>query len=64
MMQSAPFAQRRPVMVGDDLTDETAMQAALDLGGLAVKVGDGPTLAPVRIADPDALYRWLTRVLT
>jgi len=57
----APFAGRRPVMVGDDATDEDAMAAARDLGGIAVKVGSGDSLAGLRAPDPEAVRAWLAR---
>lgn len=57
----APFAGRRPVMLGDDATDEDAMRAALDLGGLAIKVGPGDSLAPIRAPSPAAVRAWLAR---
>lgn len=58
-MQRPPFAGRRPLVVGDDLTDEYAFAAALAAGGSAVKVGDGATRAPWRIATPKAVREWL-----
>ncbi len=61
MMAAPPFAGRRPVMLGDDATDEDAMRAALDLGGLAVKVGAGDSVAPLRAASPAAVRAWLAR---
>jgi trehalose 6-phosphate phosphatase len=48
-------------MFGDDTTDEDAIGAAQDLGGLGVKIGDGPTAARLRAPDPAALRAWLTR---
>ncbi len=62
LMQQPPFAGRRPVMVGDDVTDEDGFRAALALGGSAVKVGPGETLAPHRLADVDAVWDWLGRI--
>ena len=59
-MSSAPFNGRRPVMIGDDTTDEDAFSAAQSLGGLAVKVGEGPSVAHHRlasVADVHALLR-------
>jgi len=58
-MQEAPFRQRRPWFFGDDVTDEDGFEAVLSLGGVAVKIGDGETLAPHRLADPAALHGWL-----
>jgi trehalose 6-phosphate phosphatase len=56
-----PFAGRRPVMLGDDATDEDAIAAAQELGGIGVKVGDGPTAAALRASDPAAVRAWLAR---
>ncbi|PZQ45847.1 MAG: trehalose-phosphatase [Rhodovulum sulfidophilum] len=56
-----PFAGRRPVMIGDDTTDEDAMRAATTLGGFGVKVGPGDSAARYRAADPAAVRAWLAR---
>jgi trehalose 6-phosphate phosphatase len=60
-MDAPPFAGRRPVMLGDDMTDEDAMREALALGGVAVKVGAGPSVAGWHAPDPEAARRWLAR---
>ena len=39
LMRSPPFLGRRPVFVGDDVTDEDGMAAARDLGGFGLHVG-------------------------
>jgi trehalose 6-phosphate phosphatase len=39
LMSSAPFAGRRSVYLGDDLTDEAAFSAVEAAGGLAILVG-------------------------
>lgn len=59
MMQAAPFSGRVPVMVGDDTTDEDAILVAMDLGGWAVKVGDGDSAAAYRLAGPEEVWQWL-----
>ena len=46
-------------MLGDDTTDEDAIAAAQDLGGLGVKVGPGPSAARLRAPDPAAVRAWL-----
>jgi trehalose 6-phosphate phosphatase len=61
LWQHPPFAGRRPLMIGDDATDEDAMRAAQGLGGLAVKVGAGDSVATLRAPDPAALRAWLAR---
>ena len=48
-------------MLGDDTTDEDAIAAALALGGTAVKIGPGPSAAPLRAPDPAAVRAWLAR---
>jgi len=58
-MQIAPFMGRRPVMIGDDTTDESAFAAAQGLGGVGIKVGKGPTCADSRLACPDDVFALL-----
>lgn len=56
----APFAGRRPVVVGDDLTDESAFKQALALGGFGIIVGDRrPTQASYALQGPAATRAWL-----
>ncbi|MBK0391202.1 trehalose-phosphatase [Ramlibacter algicola] len=54
-LREPPFAGRTPVFVGDDVTDEAGFEAVQRLGGLGVKVGEGPSAAWQRLADPGAL---------
>lgn len=64
-MAQAPFAGATPVMVGDDLTDEHAFEAAGDLGGWSVLVGDPrPTAALHRLRDPAAVLAWLEEAVS
>lgn len=56
-----PFADRRPVMIGDDATDEDAIEAAQSLGGIGVKVGPGDSAARLRAPDPAAVRAWIAR---
>lgn len=62
-MAGAPFAGRRPVFVGDDVTDEDGMRAAIGAGGSGVKVGPGETVARTRLDDPAAVMSWLKKSL-
>jgi trehalose 6-phosphate phosphatase len=61
LMEHAPFRGRRPVAVGDDLTDESMFVAARMLGGMAVRVGadDRTSAATAYLADPSAVRGWL-----
>lgn len=52
LMAEAPFAGRRPVYFGDDVTDERALDWVGAQGGVSVKVGDGQTCAQCRLNDP------------
>ena len=63
MMQSPPFAGRVPVMVGDDTTDEDAMQVAAKLGGFGIKVGDGATFARHRFKNTAIVWQWLRSIV-
>ncbi len=50
--------------LGDDVTDERAFAVLADADGdLTVKVGEGPTAARHRVADPQAVSELLERLL-
>ncbi|MBU6500205.1 MAG: trehalose-phosphatase, partial [Rhodospirillales bacterium] len=55
LMGRAPFAGRRPVYIGDDVTDEDGMRAARALGGLGWRVQDVFT-------DAAGVRAWLSRL--
>lgn len=58
-LQELPFSGRRPVFIGDDVTDEAGFLTVQRLGGIGIKVGVGSTVAAGRLADPPALRREL-----
>jgi trehalose 6-phosphate phosphatase len=60
-MDERRFRMRRPWFFGDDVTDEGAFETVQALGGVAVKIGDGETLASHRLPNPAALHAWLER---
>lgn len=62
-MAEAPFAGRQPCFAGDDVTDEDGFAAVQALHGETIKVGDGPTRAQHRCANPQALRAWLRHAL-
>ena len=49
LMETAPFAGRLPLFIGDDVTDEDAIRAATDLGGRGLRVRDWFGGAPARV---------------
>ena len=62
-MASPAFAERLPVMVGDDVTDEDGFRAAQAMGGFGIKIGQGPTEAQHRIEDVAGFADWLEEIL-
>jgi len=61
MMESPPFAGRKPVFVGDDKTDEDGILVAQAMGGYGVKVGEGPSAARYRLPSVTQVHRWLAQ---
>jgi trehalose 6-phosphate phosphatase len=62
LMRQKPFVGRRPIFVGDDITDEDAFAAMRELGGQAISVGRKlPGVSEV-IASPVEVRQWLERL--
>jgi trehalose 6-phosphate phosphatase len=61
-MREAPFRGRTPIVVGDDLTDESAFEMVNELGGQSIKVGPGDTAAVWRLEGPAQVRAWLERL--
>jgi trehalose 6-phosphate phosphatase len=60
-MQEPPFLGRRPVFVGDDLTDQGGFQSVEEQGGISIAVGDR-VRGQYRLDDPAAVRAWLQGV--
>ncbi|RST54523.1 trehalose-phosphatase [Variovorax sp. MHTC-1] len=60
-LREAPFAGRMPVFAGDDTTDESGFAIVQPRGGVAIKVGSGPSLALHRLDSPRAVFEWLVQ---
>jgi trehalose 6-phosphate phosphatase len=60
-MQEPPFSGRKPVFVGDDLTDQDAFKAVEDLGGISIAVGDR-VHGQYRLENPAAVRAWLRKI--
>lgn len=60
VMHKPPFAGRRPVFIGDDMTDEDGFRIVNSLGGTAILVGTRESsLATFALDDVAAVHRWL-----
>ena len=57
-MKEPPFSGRRPVYVGDDLTDLDGFRVVDSLGGVSIAVGDR-VQGQYRLVDPAAVREWL-----
>lgn len=58
-MREPSMRERIPVMLGDDVTDESGFDTVNRLQGISCKVGDGETAAHYRLPSPSAVRRWL-----
>lgn len=62
-MEQPPFRSRRPIYLGDDLTDEAGFGVVNELGGISIRVGDAHlTLAQHRLAGVSDVLRWLESI--
>jgi trehalose 6-phosphate phosphatase len=57
-MREPPFSGRKPVFVGDDLTDMDGFKAVEDQGGISIAVGDRVP-AQYRLENVAAVRSWL-----
>jgi trehalose 6-phosphate phosphatase len=62
-MAEAPFAGRRPVFVGDDITDEAGFVAVNKLDGISVKVNSTQTKAQWHLESVELVLSWLEQAI-
>src|SRR5882724_10875490 len=63
LMAHEPFKGRRPIFVGDDVTDEAVFGIMPDLGGLAFSVGRHATGVADYFDEPGDVREWLAHLL-
>ena len=64
LSQAAPFVGRRPVFVGDDVTDEPGFVAVNEMGGVSVRVGDvADSHAQYSLGSVADVHKWLARLV-
>jgi trehalose 6-phosphate phosphatase len=63
LMTHEPFRGRRPIFIGDDVTDEAVFAIMPDLHGLAFSVGRRATGVADHFDEPRDVREWLARLL-
>jgi trehalose 6-phosphate phosphatase len=63
LMTHEPFRGRRPIFIGDDVTDETVFAIMPDLGGLAFSVGRRAKGVAGHFDEPRDVREWLAHLL-
>jgi trehalose 6-phosphate phosphatase len=63
LMRQAPFKGRRPIFIGDDVTDESVFAIMPDLGGLAFSVGRRAQGVAGHFDEPRDVRAWLARLV-
>ena len=63
-LEKHPFADRVPVFLGDDVTDEDGFGVVNELSGMSIRIGDiEHSAARYRLDDVAAVQPWLDHVL-
>jgi trehalose 6-phosphate phosphatase len=63
LMEQPPFAGRRPIFLGDDVTDETVFAIMGDIDGIAYSVGRKAQGVAGHFDSPHDVRQWLARML-
>lgn len=61
LMTHCPFAGRRPIFIGDDVTDEVVFAIMPDFDGVAISVGEMPGVN-YHFDRPDNVRNWLEAI--
>jgi trehalose 6-phosphate phosphatase len=64
LMTHEPFKGRRPVFLGDDVTDETVFALMPDFDGLSFSVGRQAKGVAGQFSEPAEVRQWLAHLLT
>lgn len=62
LMAAPNFKNRRPVFLGDDITDMSAIGACLKKGGIAARVGQGKQRQNA-FSSPEAVRSWINAMM-
>ncbi len=62
LMRHEPFAGRRPIFIGDDITDESAFAVMPEFNGMGFSVGRRAPGTAHCFAAPSDVRRWLERL--
>jgi trehalose 6-phosphate phosphatase len=62
-LDEPPFAARRPVFAGDDLTDEKGFAVVNQRDGVSIKIGAGDTIARSRLDTVSDMLDWIERIV-
>jgi trehalose 6-phosphate phosphatase len=63
LMTHEPFKGRRPIFIGDDVTDETVFAIVPEYGGLAFSVGRHANGVAGYFDEPREVRQWLARLV-
>jgi trehalose 6-phosphate phosphatase len=62
LMDIKPFSKRKPIFIGDDVTDEPVFGVVARLGGLGFSVGEVAATVDGRFAQPQSVRAWLAQL--
>jgi trehalose 6-phosphate phosphatase len=62
LMKRPPFAGRRPVFLGDDITDEDVFAILPEFGGVGISVGRPMPGAEWTVSSPKDVRTWLAQI--